>query len=100
MDPLFPDKIRAIHVEGDATKDKLPTLNSYFTSQPEWDPAAAGKNLPVAEMLCRWIGTIQEYYAQEQVTNIVKVYIIVRTNVYYLLICLFTSLTLNPDILY
>ena len=78
MDPLFPDKVRAINVEGDAVKDKLPTLDSYFTSQPEWDPAAACKNLPVAELLCRWIGVLQEYYAQEQVTNILNICIYER----------------------
>ena len=67
MDPLFPDKVRAINVEDEAIKTKLPILDCYFTNQPEWDPAGAGKNLPVAELLCRWVNVIQEYYAQEEV---------------------------------
>ena len=67
MDPLFPDKVRALNVEDEAIKNKLPILDCYFTNQPEWDPAGAGKNLPVAELLCRWVNVIQEYYAQEEV---------------------------------
>ena len=67
MDPLFPDKVRAINAEDETTKDKLPILDCYFTTQPEWDPVGAGKNLPVAELLSRWVNTIQEYYAQEEV---------------------------------
>ena len=67
MDPLFPDKVRSVNVEDETIKDKLSTLECYFTTQPEWDPAGAGKNLPVAELLCRWVNTIQEYYTQEEV---------------------------------
>ena len=67
MDPLFPDKVRGLNVEDESIKMKLPILDCYFTNQPEWDPTGAGKNLPVAELLCRWANVIQEYYAQEEV---------------------------------
>ena len=67
MDPLFPDKVRGLNVEDEAIKLKLPILDCYFTNQPEWDPTGAGKNLPAAELLCRWVNVIQEYYAQEEV---------------------------------
>ena len=67
LDPLFPDKVRAVNVEDDNIKEKLLILETYFTTQPEWDVSAAGKNLSVAEVLSRWIVTIQEYYVQEQV---------------------------------
>ena len=74
LDPLFPEKIRAVDVEEDSTKDKLPILECYFTNQPEWDPVGAGKNLPVAELLCSWVNVIQEYYTQEVVRNLPIIY--------------------------
>ena len=67
MDPLFPDRVRGVNVENEILKEKLPIIDRYFTNQPEWDPVGAGKNLPVAELLCLWVNVIQEYYAQEEV---------------------------------
>ena len=67
MDPLFPDRVRGVNVENEILKEKLPIIDRYFTNQPEWDPVGAGKNLPVAELLCLWVNVIQEYYEQEEV---------------------------------
>lgn len=67
MDPLFPDKVRAVNIEDESFQDKLPILDCYFTNQPEWDPLGAGKNLPAAEVLSRYVNTIQEYFAQQVV---------------------------------
>ena len=70
MDPLFPDKVRAVNIEDESFQDKLPILECYFTNQPEWDPLGAGKNLPAAEVLSRYVNTIQEYFAQQVVRSL------------------------------
>ena len=66
IDPVLAEKLKAVVVE-EIQPEMVAILETYFTAHNEWDETNAGKILPVAETVCRWIGAVEGYYTKEKV---------------------------------
>ena len=80
IDSTLADKLKSLAGGGGGEKPDIPLsmihlMESHFTSQNEWDVSAAGKVLPVAETVCKWITSVEKYFTKEQVSlsNIIGV---------------------------
>ena len=81
IDSTLADKLKSLAGGGggggkpDIPLSMIHLMESHFTSQNEWDVSAAGKVLPVAETVCKWITSVEKYFTKEQVSlsNIIGV---------------------------
>lgn len=57
---VFPEKLCTMDLS-EITTDKIDLVNANVLTNPEWDPAGAGKVLPLAEVLAKWIVAVKDY---------------------------------------
>ena len=68
IESTLADKLKLLAgAERDIPLTMINLMESHFTSLNEWDVTSAGKVLPVAETVCRWITSVEKYFTKEQV---------------------------------
>ena len=60
-DASFPEKL--VNIDHDEiTDERIDMVTANFLTHPEWDPAAAGKIVTLAEITAKWVVAIKDHH--------------------------------------